>query len=132
MSQHFQQAILALGETIAHERGATDNSRGALGVRAAEFLLKVHRQMPDYLRPPFHSLVLLFNAWPLLRRGKFFHQLSLDDRLTELDKWRQSRLEFRRRFVEFHMSLALFCIYSDLYGQDYQHEPVATGAPAGP
>ncbi|HEV7320002.1 MAG TPA: hypothetical protein VGO04_15505 [Ensifer sp.] len=132
MSQHFQQAILALGETIAHERGSVDDKRGALGVRAAEFLLRVHRQMPDYLRPPFHILVLLFNAWPLLSRGKFFHQLPLENRLSELDKWRRSRLEFKRRFVEFHVSLALFGIYSDLYGQDYQHEPVAIGAPAGP
>ncbi|WP_143348202.1 hypothetical protein [Ensifer adhaerens] len=131
MSQLFEQAILALGETIAHERRSADDSRPLLGVNAAEFLLRVHRQMPDYLRPPFHILVLLFDAWPLLRSGKFFHQLSLDNRLTELDKWRQSRLEFRRRFVEFHMSLALFCIYSDLYGQDYRHEST-TGAPASP
>ncbi|OCP02316.1 MULTISPECIES: hypothetical protein [unclassified Ensifer] len=132
MSQHFQKAILALAETIAHERGSIDDRRGALGVRAAEFLLRVHRQMPDYLRPPFHILVLLFNAWPLLSRGRFFHHLPLEDRLSELDKWRRSRLEFKRRFVEFHVSLALFGIYSDLYGQDYQHEPVATGAPASP
>ncbi|THK34230.1 hypothetical protein EHS39_31285 [Ensifer sp. MPMI2T] len=130
MSRQFEYAILALGETIAYERRSADDKRQALGAGAAEFLLRVHRQMPDYLRPPFRILVLLFNAWPLIRKGRFFYQLSLDDRLAELDKWRRSRLEFRRRFVEFHVSLALFGIYSNLYGQDYQHDPVVTGAPA--
>jgi hypothetical protein len=126
MSQQFERAMRALGETIAFERRSADGKQQALGIGAAEFLLRVHRQMPDYLRPLFRVLVLLFNAWPLMRRGRFFHQLSLDDRLVELDKWRRSGLEFRRRFVEFHVSLALFGIYSDLYGQDYQHDPVGS------
>ena len=50
-----------------------------------------------------------------LRKGRFFHHLSLDDRLAELDNWRRSRLEIRRR-RQFFASLAVFGMYSDLYG----------------
>lgn len=121
MLPHFEHAIVSLGETVAWERGSGKDRDPALGTNVADFLLAVHKQMPDYLRPPFHMLVLLFDIWPLPRKGRFFHQLSLDERLIELDSWRRARLEFRRRFVEFYASLSVFGLYSDLYGQDYQH-----------
>ena len=127
MLPHFERAILALGETVAWEGRSGDDGIAALGKGASGFLLSVHRRMPDYLRPPFHVLVILFDVWPLFRKGRPFHQLSLDDRLAELDTWRRSRLEIRRRFVEFYASLAVFSVYSDLYGRDYQHGDLPSG-----
>jgi hypothetical protein len=127
MLPNFERAILALGETIAWERSSGDDGSAALGKGAADFLLSVHRRMPDYLRPPFHILVLLFDVWPLLRKGRLFHQLSIDNRLVELDIWRRSRLEIRRRFVEFYTTLGVFGVYSDLYGRDYQHGDLSPG-----
>jgi hypothetical protein len=120
-ASRFERAVLALGETIAWERRSGDNENAALGKGAADFLLSVHRRMPDFLRPLFHMLVLVFDAWPLLRMGQFFHQLPLVDRLAELDTWRRSRVEIRRRFVEFYASLGVFSVYSDLYGRDYYY-----------
>ena len=96
MLPSFERTIVALGETVAWERHS-GGDRAALGRNAADFLLAVHRHMPDYLRPPFHILVVLFDVWPLLRKGRLFHHLSLDDRVVELDSWRRSRLEIRRR-----------------------------------
>ncbi|TGQ40679.1 hypothetical protein EN859_014045 [Mesorhizobium sp. M00.F.Ca.ET.216.01.1.1] len=126
-ASQFERAILALGETIAWERRSGDDGNAALGKGAADFLLSVHRRMPDFLRPPFHILVLVFDVWPLLRKGRLFHQLPLDDRLAELDSWRRSRLEIRRRFVEFYASLGVFSVYSDLYGRDYQYGDLPPG-----
>lgn len=127
MSRHFERAILALGETVVSERQPGGDASDTLGTNVAQFLLSVHTRMPDYLRPLFYLLVLVFNASPLLRKGKFFHQLSLRDRVSELDKWRRSRIEVRRRFVEFYGSLGVFGMYSDLYGKDYQHDQLPTG-----
>ena len=126
MLPSFERAIVALGETVACERHSGGDGR-VLGRSTADFLLAVHRRMPDYLRPPFHILVVLFDVWPFLRKGRFFHRLSLDDRLAELDNWRRSRLEIRRRFVEFYGTLAVFGIYSDLYGGDYGHGDLPSG-----
>lgn len=124
---HFERAIMALGETVVFERRPEENSSGTLGKNVAQFLLSVHERMPDYLRPLFYTLVLLFDASPFLRKGKVFHQLSPRDRMTELDRWRRSRIEVRRRFVEFYGSLGVFGMYSDLYGKDYQHGQLAQG-----
>ena len=127
MLRQFERAILALGETVVSERLPEGDAVGALGKNVAQFLMSVHARMPDYLSPLFYILVLFFNASPLLRKGKFFHQLSVGDRLAELDRWRRSRIEVRRRFVEFYGSLAVFGLYSDLYGKDYQHDQLPTG-----
>ncbi|KQV38672.1 hypothetical protein ASC96_25385 [Rhizobium sp. Root1204] len=127
MLRHFERAILALAETVVAERQPGGDISGVLGKSVAQFLMSVHARMPDYLSPLFYVLVLIFNASPLLRKGKFFHQLSLGDRLSELDTWRRSRIEVRRRFVEFYGSLGVFGLYSDLYGTDYKHDQLPTG-----
>lgn len=127
MTGHFARTILALGEAIVSERQPGAVTSGALAINVSEFLLSVHARMPDFLRPLFYILVLLFDASPLLRRGTFFHRLPLEHRLVELDNWRRSRIEFRRRFVEFYGSLGVFGLYSDLYGKDYRYGQPATG-----
>jgi hypothetical protein len=40
--------------------------------------------------------------------------------LIQIHAWRSSRIEARRRFIEFYESLAVFGLYSELYGNDYK------------
>ncbi|MBM3092888.1 hypothetical protein GFB56_19080 [Ensifer sp. T173] len=68
--------------------------------------------MPDYLRPLLYLLVLFFTHHRC-SGGTFFHRLPLEQRLMELANWRRSRIEFRRRFVEFYGSLGVFGLYPD-------------------
>ena len=59
------------------------------------FLISVHRKMPDYLRPPFWGLVLLFDAWSLPMTGKPFHSLKHADRAAQIEAWRSPASSFR-------------------------------------
>jgi hypothetical protein len=120
----FDEALNAFAETIVQAKRPTPQGTDQLAHEVARFLKSVHRRMPDYLRPPFVLLVLLFDAWSLPRTGKPFHRLGHLARSAQVDAWRRSRLEFRRRFVEFYGSLAIFGLYSDLYGRDYQYDKV--------
>jgi hypothetical protein len=117
----FDRALNAFAETIVQARRPAPPNADQLAHEVAGFLKSVHHRMPDYLRPPFVLLVLLFDAWSLPRTGKPFHRLGQLERRAQVDAWRQSRLEFQRRFVEFYGSLATFGLYSDLYGSDYQY-----------
>lgn len=92
--------------------------------------------MPDYLRLPFRILTLAFDAWALPRHGKPFHRLPHELRTRQVQAWKASRLEPRRRLIEFYETLAVFSLYSDLYGQDYgyaseQRDPDASLGPDG-
>jgi hypothetical protein len=69
--------------------------------------------MPDYLRLPFRCLTLLFDAWALPLTGRPFHCASAAQRLRQVRAWRSSRLGFRRDFIKFYESLALFAWYSE-------------------
>jgi hypothetical protein len=77
------------------------------------FLLDQHRRMPDYLRLPFRCLTLLFDAWSLPLTGRPFHRASAAQRSRQLRAWKNSRLGFRRDFIKFYESLALFAWYSE-------------------
>jgi hypothetical protein len=79
----------------------------------ATFVLAQHRRMPDYLRLPFWCLTLLFDAWSLPLTGRPFHRASAAQRSRQLRAWKSSRLGFRRDFIKFYESLALFAWYSE-------------------
>ena len=117
----FEQAILAFADaTVRRKQSILSESTGDFEA-VSEFLLAVHSRMPDYLRLPFRFLVLLFDAWPYPATGKPFHRLSLPHRTAQIESWERSRLEFRRRLIEFYGTLATFGLYSELYGHDYQY-----------
>jgi hypothetical protein len=112
-----EAAVRSIAHAIVHQRGLDERHAPAVG----DFLLAVRSGMPDYLRLPFRMLTLAFDGWPLLRAGRPFHRLPLADRIAQIEAWRTSRIEARRRIVEFYETLAVFGLYSDLYGADYSY-----------
>ena len=121
MLLHFDRTVMALAETTVWRcslpEAAGRDPAGAVGT----FLLDVHARMPDYLRGPFRILTLAFDAWSLPFHGRPFHRLSPDQRFRQVQAWKGSRIEARRRLIEFYETLAVFSLYSDIYGQDYGH-----------
>jgi hypothetical protein len=117
----FESTVIALSEAIVHGQSSHGTATDALCLRSGHFVLAVHARMPDYLRLPFRLLTLAFDAATLVRCGRPFHRLSLERRIQHIERWRSSRIEAKRRLIEFYESLTLFGFYSDLYGQDYQY-----------
>jgi hypothetical protein len=116
----FEAAIAAFADAIARKRRASPASTPQDVAAASRFLLNVHRSMPAYLRVPFRALTLVFDGWAYVANGKPFHRLDPARRIAQIDAWLRSRLETRRRFVEFCTALAVFGLYSELYGRDYE------------
>lgn len=123
MLVEFEGAVRAFVDALAITRSIGPRLSAEQVTRAARFVLDVQRKMPLALRLPFWVLTLGFDGWPIPRRGKAFHALPPADRIAQIDTWRRSRFEPRRRFIEFYSSLAAFGLYSELYGKDYQHDP---------
>lgn len=118
----FERAIAAFADTAVRQRQADADNMAGLAEAVAQFLMAVHGRMPGYLRTPFRALMLIFDAWPILFKGKAFHRLGPSARAAQVRAWTSSRIEVRRRLMEFYDSLALFGLYSELYGQDYRYE----------
>lgn len=122
----FERAIAAYADSAVRQRqvdtGSPGGDAGANAEAVAQFLMAVHARMPGYLRAPFRMLGLLFDAWPIVTTGRTFHRLDLAARAAQIRAWKDSRIEVRRRLMEFYDSLALFGLYSELYGQDYRYE----------
>lgn len=122
MLLNFERTIAALADTMVRNREPGLDRAGRDTEAVAQFLIMVMARMPDYLRLPFRVLTLIFDGWPILLTGKPFHRLDLARRAAQVATWQGSRIEIRRRLMEFYGSLAIFCLYSELYGQDYQYE----------
>lgn len=125
MLVNLEAAISAFVDTIAWRRRASPASTRQDVEAASRFLLKVRQNMPAHLRIPFQVLTLIFDGWGYFTDGKPFHRLEPARRLAQTEAWQRSRLETRRRYVEFCTALAVFGLYSEIYGQDY--EPTALG-----
>ncbi|WP_372623485.1 hypothetical protein [Falsiroseomonas sp.] len=119
MLPDFERAVEAFAQATVRERSAPRSDERDPSTSVGRFLLDVHARMPDYLRLPFRLLTLAFDAWSLPRHGKPFHRLPHELRIKHVQAWKTSRLEPRRRLIEFYETLAVFSLYSDLYGQDY-------------
>jgi hypothetical protein len=52
---------------------------------------------------------------------------TLRSELPKSRQWRGSSLEVRRRYVEFFGTLAVFGLYSELYGTDYEYAVMSEG-----
>ena len=117
----FDLTVRAFAEATVRHRTAEGDPVEGLSRQTGQFLLAVHSRMPDYLRLPFRVLTLAFDAWAIPKSGRPFHRLPVEKRLEQMRRWRTSRIETQRRLIEFYESLALFGLYSDLYGQDYTH-----------
>jgi hypothetical protein len=119
MLPRFDHTVIAFAETVVRERRGEARGGQDPSASVGRFLLDVHARMPDYLRQPFRVLTLGFGAWSLPRHGRPFHRLTHEQRSAQVQAWKRSRLEPRRRLIEFYETLAVFSLYSDLYGQEY-------------
>ena len=113
--------IAAFADVVVKQRDATSASKPRDVEAVSRFLLDVHSRMPTFLRLPFRVLTLIFDGSPYPSHGRPFHRLELAQRTAQIDTWRCSSVEARRRFVEFFGTLAVFGLYSELYGSDYEH-----------
>lgn len=111
----FDATISAFVDTIAWRRRASPPSTPQHVEAAIRFFLKVEQNMPTQLRIPFRVLTLIFDGWSYFTDGKPFHRLEPALRLKQLESWRRSRLETRRKYIEFCTSLAVFGLYSEIY-----------------
>jgi hypothetical protein len=126
MMLSFERTLRAFADAAVKQSLPAGGARNVETI--SDFLLSVHARMPDYLRLPFRILILLFDAWAYPRWGRPFHRLLLAERVAQIEAWQKSRLEFRRRLMEFYGSLAAFALYSELYGQDYEYNAHDPGA----
>jgi hypothetical protein len=121
MLPSFDRTLAAFADATVRRKGLAIENEAAVSRAVAHYLQAVHMRSPDYLRFPFRVLTLLFDASSYFSRGRPFHSLDSEGRIAHVQAWEKSRLEVCRRLMEMYGSLALFCLYSELYGQDYEY-----------
>ncbi|WP_150291525.1 hypothetical protein [Sphingobium estronivorans] len=106
MLPDFTATVGALAATVAErEQGA-----GGSPQAARDFVLASFAAMPGYLRPPLRAATLFFDAWPLPRRGRFFHALSPAERRAQMEAWEAGPAHMLMRF---YVSLALVSLWHE-------------------
>lgn len=112
----FQAAVSALTYSIIDERCGDRGQRERFPHnRVTRFVLAQHTGMPDHLRLALRGLVLAFDAWPIPVTGRPFHRLPHGRRWRAIERWRRSRLGFRRNLVKFFESLVILAWFADSY-----------------
>jgi choline dehydrogenase-like flavoprotein len=76
-----------------------------------QFILTQRAQMPDYLRAPMKLAAWGFD-WSGLLRGKRFHCQSPEQRMRQINAWRNSGFGFQRDFIRYFESLSIFSLHS--------------------
>ena len=69
-------------------------------------------QMPSLLKGAMAILRFLFALHALARQGKFFHAQTIDQRLRQIELWRECPLHACREFILFHEKLTFFIYFS--------------------
>ncbi|HKY80089.1 MAG TPA: hypothetical protein VJM09_01290 [Sphingobium sp.] len=107
MLPDFAATVHALAETVAlRESGAPRRPEAA-----SRFVLDSFAGMPAYLRPPMRAATLFFDAWPMIRRRRPFHQLPPEARLRQMEGWEGSPIGPARMLMTFYVSLSLFALW---------------------
>lgn len=117
----FARTLAALADVMVMQNGTTLATKPEYSDAVSRFLMDVHARMPGFLRLPFRILTLVFDGWSYFSYGRPFHRLKLAQRAAQIEAWRNSSLEVRRRYIEFFGTLAVFGLYSELYGADYEY-----------
>jgi hypothetical protein len=119
MFPDFEKCVAAIVDTLLLQEKSrvkySENMEATL-----QFLRSTHAGMPDYLRLAFRILTLLFDAWPVLTKGRTFHQLDAPSRLHQLNNWNSSRLSFCAGLIAFYRSLTTFSYYYEIYERDHE------------
>lgn len=120
MPTGLDRVVVALIESIIHDRCGGAGDEPPFHDAVIRFVLDQGGRMPDYLCYPFKCLVLVFGTWPLLLKGRLFHGLSLEQRVRQVRAWRNSRLSVRRDFIKFYETFVIFAWYSERYPNDHK------------
>lgn len=115
----FKGAIWGLVDATIRQHQPADGDAGNIDA-IAEYLMRVHAKMPDYLRVSFAVLTVLFDVWPYPTKGRPFHRLGLAERTMQIKSWEKSRLEPHRRLIEFYKTFAIYGLYSELYAHAHK------------
>jgi choline dehydrogenase-like flavoprotein len=78
------------------------------------FVLQQHSRMPDYLRTPLKAATLAFDLMGFARTCIRFHTQPPSSRLTQIARWKKSRLAYCRDLIRYHESLSTLALYSRL------------------
>ena len=119
----FHDTVSALAYSLAHTHANSPALRPPFN-DLAQFILKQHSQMPDYLRAPMLAATWGFDAIGLLHYGRRFRSQPLEKRVRQIAAWKSSSLSFKRDLIRYFESLATLALYGrDLHetGRDAFH-----------
>src|SRR5271154_322123 len=109
----FQDTVSALAYAIAQNR----SEAGRADLQApyndlTQFILRQHACMAGYLRGPLMAATLGFDGLGILKTAHWFHKLSPEARLRQIEAWRDSKIGFKRDLARYFESLAVLALYS--------------------
>lgn len=105
--------VRALAAAILAERWpATGRDPERHGRVAARALAQADRA-PDVMRWPLAVLLHVFDAAPVLRRGRRFASLGLVAQADAVHRWREARVGVLRSFVRYWESVVILAWYAE-------------------
>jgi len=69
------------------------------------------RASPRFLKIPLLFIALYFEFKPFFSKGKRFSLLKEEARKVQIKNWNDNSLQFKRDFIKFFRTLALFAFY---------------------
>ena len=104
----FEKTISALSYSLARGFDREEPPTTPRGYNdLVRFVLRQHTAMPDFLRTPMRVLTVAFGLAGLFWGGRFFHRLSPERRVRQLEWWGQAPFSFCRDFIRFHKTLVV-------------------------
>ncbi len=110
----------AIVDTIIRQNGNAPERIAVIG-DVTIFVLRTLAGMPVHLRLPLLVLTHLLGTWSCLGKGGAFHLLPLAARLTLISRWEHAPRGFQRSLITFYRTFAIYGLYSELYGGDFQY-----------
>lgn len=68
--------------------------------------------MSPLLKGPLSILLFLFGIHALVRKGRFFHLQTIQEKIYQMNIWRKSPIRVFREFVIFYEKLSFFVYFS--------------------
>ena len=107
------QIVSAIVETLLFPicQETSDDASDALQ-QTQEMIVRRLNLMPGFLRSPMVILILVFDGWAVLRRGRRFQKQSMESRCQQIAQWRHAKVGPCREFIVFYEKFSAFIYYS--------------------
>jgi hypothetical protein len=105
--------VRALAAAILAERWPTSGRDPSRQGRVAARALAQADRAPDVMRWPLAILLHVFDAAPLVRRGRRFARLDLAAQADAVRRWRDARIGVLRSFVRYWESVVILAWYAE-------------------